>query len=651
MTVTNQSLQHEFTVGAVDIEREVDTLINIVKRREEVIYRSAVSAASANIGFVGGSDVSSEENLSIADRSTSLAANRVRQENYTTISNSKTFDINTENFVVTDVFLEESETITPTPLFYKHILNEDRIPRDANGDLDTGVSLVEVHILDVFLQATKVRELQIDYTQGIIYNNLATGYTNSGDYTAYYVKYVVNNNGVVTTYIDLLDNVTVYRVAEFDDLTASMTIKTDGRKVYLIDEVFNGFTVTLPILNTYAFLPLSASRIEIVPPVSSGVSDSWFARVTNGVFFTNVHGSLRKYHIAEFLTQVFSPEPPIKVVNQEESTILSKTLIKLDHENIREDTVLDLHIQMMINDANGDGIAAFTTDTSIVGNIASNGQPWTEWSNSTRYGIKSIDHATGFIDIDGLPMSSTWEVISTYYYDEDKYEFTLINFNPISNRDVLKQKVSLFIDPDTVSTSKSQTLYYLKTDETGRVIESNWPTFDNVSGVMPGDLPLYYELYPSGWRPWESHVIFTDDYTVEGSGTGDFLVLGDITVAPAGRPSQLSKIDSRRRGGGIIDTEFEAAGQINPEVQWYWDEGYWDGTPYPGNASYYVEVPVDILDGAGGEFTQQEVRDVVDRHTAAGVYAVTKAYGADISLSGVYPGGNTITVEWQGYDY
>ena len=650
MPVNNESLGHEFTVGSVAFTTSIDTKVNVIKRREEIIYRSSVPASAANVAFVGGTDVSSTQNLSIADRSTSLAANRVRNQGSTTVSGVKVFTIDTDNFVVTDVFITETNTQTPLPLFFKHTLSTVLVPRDSDGDLDTGVTLLEVTLLDSALQPIKVSDSQVDRTKGIIYNNLQSKFTSSGDWVAYYVKFVVNDNSAISTHVVLLDNEPVYRIAEFADLTAFMTIITDGRKVYLIEELTNEFEVTLPIVNTYAYLPLSTARIEIVPPVPKTVQDSWFVRVTNGRFFTQVNSVLKKYFIAEFLTQSFSPEAPIKPVSLEESTILSSAVIKLDQENIREDTDLSLFVSIMIDDADDVGLAAFTTDSSIVGNIASNSKAWVQWSNSTRIGIRSIDHDTGFVDIDGLLLKSTWKTTSSYSYDENKYEFNLVNFNPISNTEALSSRVSLFIDPDGVADSSTQTLFFLRSDETGRVVESNWPDFDNdteqwtVSG-----LNVYYETFPP-WKPAEPHVVFIDSFTVEGI-SGDFLVLGDIVSAPAARPVQLDTIDSRRRGGGILDTEINELVQTEPETQWYWDQGYWDGTPFPGNASYLVEVPVTVLDDAGGTFTQAEVRDIIERHTAAGVYPAAKAYGLDVTVSGVFPSADSISLQWTSNDF
>jgi hypothetical protein len=654
----NNSLGHQFTIDEIlGKEFTTDTFVNVVKRREQVIYRTSLEPESANIAFVTSQEISSGTNLSIADRSTSLSANRATVADHTSISGTKTFTISTENFVVTDVFATGTNTISPVPLFYKHILSIDNVPRDETStlglDIDTGITVVSVEILDQLLQPIKVSEKYLDETQGILYSNLLSEFATSGDYTVYYVKYVVNNNGNVQTFVDLLDNQNVYRIADFEDLTPLLTLKTDGRKVYLIEETTSGFTITLPVVGSYAYKPLSVARIQIIPPVGFSTTDSWYVRITDGKFFTNFNGSLLKYSIAEFLTQSFNPEPPIKTSQSEYSTVLSNTLIKLDRENIYEDSDTSLYVEIQINDSDGNGVAAVTTDPTIVDNVAANGKVWTKWDTVDRTGIRSINHRTGVVDIEGVPLKSSYNIRSSYYFTETNYELTLFNFNPISNKEALSHTVSVFTDPEGVLDSKDQTLYFLKIDESGKIVESNWTDFDNQLQIYDPDadgvgIPLYYENFPS-FLPVTGHANFVQDFTVESSGVqiSNFLILGDVTVSPATTVDEVISIDSRRRGGGIIDTQMETVIGINPEVQWYWDEGYWDGTPYPGNASYLVEVPVDILTNTpSGVFTQQEVRDVVERHTALGMYPLTRAYGIDVTVSGLSVSGNDIELRW-----
>jgi hypothetical protein len=555
-------------------------------------------------------------------------------------------------------------TITALPLFYQHVISTVNLPRvDPEADdftLASGVILVDAQLLDINRQPIKTSAIKIDLTNGIIYNNLLSEFSTTNNYTVYLIKYTVNNNGQVTTFFDLLDNETVYKVATFEDLTETLTIINDGRKVYLIEEDDDGFRVTLPVSGTYTYRSTALTRIRIVPPVPSDSTESWFVRVSNGTFFTTVLGDLNKYYISEFLNQTFTPELPFKKSILEKSTILSQSLIKLDRTSIYQDTDLDLYIEILINDADDNGVAAFTTDASIVGNIATNNKAYEKWSLISKRGIKSIDHRTGYIEIEGVKLKSSYEVTSTYYFRETFYEFSLVNFNPISNREALTTRTSLFIDPDNILVTKDQTLFFVKSDRAGKVIESNWDEFDNDTQLHSSSKILYYEQLPYFLTTGIDEIgepnyvdpstieYFINTFTVEGTQSGIFLVLGDVTVSENLDVTQAQNIDARRRGGGIINTEFDSLLETHPELAWYWDEGYWDGIPYPGNASYLVEVPVTLVNGAGGIFNQQQIRDIIGKHTAAGIYPVSKAYGIDTTITGLQPGNTSITLFWDG---
>jgi hypothetical protein len=87
----------------------------------------------------------------------------------------------------------------------------------------------------------------------------------------------------------------------------------------------------------------------------------------------------------------------------------------------------------------------------------------------------------------------------------------------------------------------------------------------------------------------------------------------------------------------------------NIEVNWFWDVGFWDGQPYPNTASYLVEVPVEIFSGAGGTLTQKRVKELIDKHTALGVYPIVKAYGIDPIPTTVIPYATSIYLAWPSY--
>lgn len=659
MAINRSKLSHSFTVSPVDATVYIDTFINVIKRREQILYRTSCPPQAANVAYITGNEVTSSENLSIADRSTSLPANRVREDDITITSDNHTFTIDTENFVVTDEFTDVTKTVTEIPLFYKHILNDDNIAREFNGDLISTIQIISIDILDSQLQPVRTSEVKFDFTKGIIYNNLLSEYKSTDNYTYYYIKYLVNDDGIVKTYLDLLDNVPTYSLATFDDLTSSLQIITDGRKVYLIEEITDGYEVTMPIVGTYAFKATSSSRIKILPPVINDTEDPWYVRVTNGKFFTQLDGMLYKYHIAEFLSQSFSPEPPIKQVTSAESTILSENLIKLDHQTVLENDVLELYVNLLINNAAGIGRVAYTTDPNLVGNLAGNNTIWQKWSSSSRYGIRSIDHHTGLIEIEGIELQSTDIVFATYFFEETNYELAVVDFNPVSNSESLTTRTTLYINPDRPGSSQTQTLFYLKTNEAGKVIESNWENFDNDSQTYIYDgLEVYYERLPSFLQTTDSlepdyinpstH-LFVDEFSVEGNQGGVFLILGDITVSEAIGIQDLFIVDSRIRGGGIVESRIQEAWDEEPETAWCWDIGSWDGIPFPGNASYLVEIPLTVMEGAGGTFRSNDIRDIVQRHTAEGVYPVVRAYGVDIDYDSITTG-QGITITWKGYN-
>lgn len=634
-------LSNSFTVSQINRNYSIDCKLNIVKRIEEIIYKNTLEAGNLNIAFISNNPVISETNLSIIDRSTSLDANREFDTDPVTFTGSN-FVIETENFLVTDVFTNPISTVGEIPLFYKHILGKDILSRidvdNEDWDLAANTKLISFSFLDYSLQPIKIKEFKLDSDTGIIYTNLLSEYKNHLDFTPYYIRYTVNISNIVKTFVELLDSVPTYRIATFDDLSPSMTLLQDGRKVYLIDEQTNDFLITLPTSNTYAYKPLASARIKIITPSGSAADDPWYVRASNGKFFTTINGSLYKYHLAEFLTQTFSPWAPLKTVTNEKVLVLDNHLIKLDHENIVTSDDDLLFLDLLINNANDEGVAAFTTNSSIVGNIASNEKPYVFWTEQNHQGIRSIDRLNGIIDLEGLVLESDYIIYANYVFSETYYEFTQFNLNPFFNKNAIATKLVLFVEPDTVSSSLTENLHYLLVDRAGKITGSDWDEWNPTSGVMLDGYPLYYETYPD-FMPSGMHHIFVEEFTTESStisGTGPLLILGDVSVSEAQHWTEASVFDTRTRGGGILSNQIESALELQPEISWYWDQGYWDGIPYPGNASFLIEIPDSILDNTtSGVFSHKEIRDVINRHTAAGIYPVIRTYHSEIATSGI----------------
>ena len=48
----------------------------------------------------------------------------------------------------------------------------------------------------------------------------------------------------------------------------------------------------------------------------------------------------------------------------------------------------------------------------------------------------------------------------------------------------------------------------------------------------------------------------------------------------------------------------------------------WDGTAYYKNGVLIVEVPKRILENEGGQFSEKQVRDIVGKYVAYGIYYI-----------------------------
>ena len=106
------------------------------------------------------------------------------------------------------------------------------------------------------------------------------------------------------------------------------------------------------------------------------------------------------------------------------------------------------------------------------------------------------------------------------------------------------------------------------------------------------------------------------NYTGDPSGNLDFY-LGSVSLAPHAKTTDVNIIDTRSRGGGLRDNlDMDLVKEVQPESEFYWDVGYFDGKAFPSNGVLVVKVPAALRD------REAEVREKVNRHLAYGEYAV-----------------------------
>jgi len=648
--MTISTAGHQFTANKLSKTWISDVFLNIQKRRESVQFKTTSSSNNLNLAFIHGQALHSDENLSIRDRSTVLPENRAISRNTDQVLKSVDgFNIETEQFLVTDVFTDPIGNQPELPLFYQHVINRPLAANEVFAD---------IQVLDTNFQPVTLIELKIDTNEGVVYNNLINSFSEiTGLYDLFYITYLVRNTGtgLLTRFTELISNEPVYRIATFADLDSFGNFLPNA-KVYIIQEdIGANFTVRLPLTANYGIRRIQEQRLRLVVPPSSTADDPWFVSVQNSNFISSVNvglsaDSVFKYRIAEFGVQNFAPFFPFKLSTESSSRVNRRT-IKTIKNRIVQNTDEDLYVDIFVYDKNENLRFAITSDPAKVGQpspIAGINYANVQLGNSSVAGVdlndgtnpvagSSIDGLNGFIVLPaGFEIESTDIIRSSYYYEEDKYEISFINLNPLANTELVKQRVVVFVRPEPLGSTLTQTLFYLIVNEDGVVVESNYnidgveaSLFDGVevqTAIENGQ--LWYDRDPStvSWAPANS-VDFVANYTVQGNPNPQaFLILGEIYIREAIQPNSLVLNDIRLRGGGIGDNKETELDTIQPEVAWNWDIGMWDGYPYPGAASYFIEIPANILESCGGLISPGSVRGIVQRHTGYGIWPVIHKY-------------------------
>lgn len=624
--------------------RQTNVFLNIQDKYEYLLYKTQVPDYAVNSAFVVSERVASGNSVQIINTSTELPGNRIEGE-VPRFLTTNGFTTQSEYFLLTDVFVQDVND-AELPLYFKHIIDQVHLPRtdDILLDIDSDYTLINAEILDGTFKVLKTAFAYVDYAKGIIYSNFMNSYVSPQNYSVYYVQYSVRNNvsGSIYTYTELLAQENVYRLADWDDLDEFFNLKIDGRKVYTIEQILNTFSIRIPSGTRIAWQHATDARIFVKEPPRRTTSDPWYVRVSNGAFFHQFGALLYKYRIAEFLEQGFYPYSPLKTSTQEIGTVIGKSLIKSDYESLVLDETEDLHLEVVINKADGTAIGALTTDDNKVGLTASNGELFVKWNETTKLGIKSIDKLNGIIEVGGFNLRLDDEVILSYIYEEKFYEFSLVDLNPLTNRNMVSNKLILFIEPELFGSETSQSLYYILIDNTGLVVDTNWPELN-----LGGD-PIYYNSLPrhhSPPAPPIAYVNFVDTYTSRGSGTA--FIIGEVSIIEPSRLQDILLIDTRIEGGGIKETRLEEALILAPETRWFHDIGTWDGVPYPGLANYLVEIPADISVGGGGVLPPAEIREIIDRHTAFGVYGAIRQYAPEVTITDILPTPDSVILTWE----
>jgi hypothetical protein len=589
---------------------DFDIFINVIKRPESIVYKSRVSPSSVNISYMGALALSSDNNISIEDTSGSLSPNRII-ETTKLYNNEDTIIEETDSFYLTDVFSVATNSAPAKPLFFQHEFKQFQV-----GDI-----VSKVKIFDDLLSEVTTTEILIRETQGIMYSNLESYYNVIPDqktdpegieYLFYYVTYnITKTDNTTTVHRELIDSRPVFREATYADVDLDTMSLPMESKAYLTEQTGTSFILKIASPRNIALKSKHNTRLKLLHPTSKSYTDPWNLRISNGRFF---YGSqLYRISTNQFNSQSFFPQIGTKKVEKEIPTMVSKSVIKLDSENILDDPLSGSHLYLKIT--KGTVTHKFTTDPTYIGT-----ENYTQWSSTTKYGIKSLDSKTGFIEIDGLELESTDEIEANYSYQENYYDFTEIDLNPIRNESILEKRIVFYIDPT-----------------------------DSVKS-------LRHKIFKSNGDPTEGNENISTFMESTTGSNGNLFVLGFVTVGEGSSIADLTRIDTRLDGGGIKKSYVSEVEDAYPEYGSFINNGLWDGRPFPGNLNYLIKIPAkDVVKDLNGRVQIKEFKSIIGNHTAAGVYPVTKLYGPEIKFTSVDIAKNNattanVTIGWKAVD-
>ena len=124
-----------------------------------------------------------------------------------------------------------------------------------------------------------------------------------------------------------------------------------------------------------------------------------------------------------------------------------------------------------------------------------------------------------------------------------------------------------------------------------------------------------YAYYPNNYYPYLTPYRY---------GQTDFN-LGSVSLGPNCSINDVQIIDVRSRAGGLNTNgiaNLSIVEQLDPESQFFWDVGYFDGQAVPTDGVIVVNVPSSVLVENGGSFNKDEVRKRIYKHMALGEYAI-----------------------------
>lgn len=406
---------------------------------------------------------------------------------------------------------------------------------------------------------------------------------------------------------------------------------------------------------TFSMLTIGTTKINVKYPIAAAETDPWYLQIANGYFKRFVGQSVYEYGVPEYFTQAFNPSLPLNYQINETPIFMDNNLIRLRQVPlapvgaVTNDIVIYIRYSRERSDTANYLIQAAGNQADPVpysGNTLS-----TIWY---RLSIEDIDRTTGIIRINGViapdgtlmnaipndnVIYKSDQLVAFYYYQELDLVYNKISLNPILDRSLLTNGISVYISPVRANVydsnlaaytlySSTVTINHLLFDKNERIVASSDP-------LAPIGITLdeFYMLSSAAILQTGVPLITADRTT--------FLELARVFVRNTAVIRDITDsnlVDTRIEGGRLIDVlPPEIIDIINTNTHDMYYLRDWDGVVLPINSVVVIKIPSYLLNDnfeqsgtmlTGDDLFRRmiDIRRTCKKHLAAGVLPVVRFY-------------------------
>lgn len=597
----------------------------VQNRVERFVYLRDIKPEAVPLDYVEFENLSVENSIQLVDKSFGVPGNALRMlAGQSGDSLSVSFVSEFDKLLITDkTALGKGGTLVP--LYWAHELPAGTVKAkvyqqvsDNFDDLHEGV--------------------KYDYEAGKIYSNYRNQFNpQTGAYALYFVTTEAEDGSTTT---GLLASKPAAHEATWEDIDLTTGRLNPESVSYIKTEAADGFLFSMSRSGRWYYQPTERSQLRPLLPAAKSSEDPWYLRVSVASVQGVINGARRRYSLPEWHTQAYAPYKPIMYSSDSPTWFVTNNVVKTVRPHLSINPDAGLHLDVLIQDHNGDYLFAFTTDTSKVGS---------RWSDTDVFWedhISSWDNYNGFIQFD-IDIQPSWEINVQTFYEAVDFQYGRVNLNPALNPDVANKLVVFYVIPDTADADRG--LHHLIVNDRGEIEYCSqsqgisYPNLQLTDGVSYNSSTVIGLQYSSEL----SSDTFLGRYVAGFDNDNGYLILAEVVVTDQPAQDEYLVYDVRREGLRVTDASvlFQNA-RIQQSLVTNHENGMWA----PVNKAMIIEPPLSLLEDYGGSLTKEAAERYLVAHLDTSVYPVirwvwpqvelqaTSVTEGEVELSWLYPG-------------